>query len=104
MEPSTVALQPAGALADTIEMPDGILASTETVAWGGRSFGNGQAISVATPVVDERRRDRDMCCRRDGEDKRGSEQDERQPHGKPSCRAITIRCTSFVPSPISRIF
>ena len=32
------------------------------------------------------------------------ESDARRPHGKPSCRAITMRCTSFVPSPISRIF
>jgi len=28
----------------------------------------------------------------------------REDHYRPKCRAITIRCTSFVPSPISWIF
>ena len=30
--------------------------------------------------------------------------EDRHEKGRPSLRAITIRCTSFVPSPISRIF
>ena len=30
--------------------------------------------------------------------------EHRHEKGRPSLRAITIRCTSFVPSPISRIF
>ena len=79
-------------------------ARTATVAWGGRSFGTTAAISVATPLSTNGGENRDVGRGRGREGQRSGDDDEREPHGKPSCRAITIRCTSFVPSPISRIF
>ncbi len=49
VDPSPLACQPAGAIADTTEIPGGAVTRTATVVWGGRSFGATNVISVSTP-------------------------------------------------------
>ena len=56
------------------------------------------------PRFDERRSHGDMRGRRCRNHEGDRRDRESALHGRPRCRAITIRCTSFVPSPISRIF
>ena len=85
-------------------MPGGAVTESEIVAWGGRSFGVSNVISVSTPSSTNGGWMVTWAYAAAGTSSATAVGDEQPPHGSPRCRAITIRWTSFVPSPISRIF
>ena len=103
-EPLTSAFQPGGEEAESIEMPGGALTESEIVSFGGRSFGVSNVISVSTPSSTNDGWMVTWAYAAAGNDQRHRSGEQQLSHGSPRCRAITIRWTSFVPSPISRIF
>ena len=77
---------------------------SEIVAWGGRSFGVSNVIVLGTPSSTKGGAIVTCADAAAGTTSASSAARSGPPHGRPRCRAITIRWTSFVPSPISRIF
>ena len=104
VDPVTFAFQPGGATEDTTAKPGGAFTRTATVACGGRSFGVANPTSVSTPSSTNGGEMVTWAACRDRYGEGNCDDGERPPHGKPRWRAMTMRWTSFVPSPISRIF
>ena len=71
---------------------------------GGRSFGATNEMVACAPGREVRGLWNDVGGGGRGGRERGESGHRRSPSHRPSSRAMTIRCTSFVPSPISRIF
>ena len=90
--------------AESIETPGGAVTASEIVALRRPLVRRLERDLGLDAVLDERWLDGDVGVRRSRNDQRHRRGEQQPSHGSPRCFAITIRCSSVVPSPISSIF